>query len=146
MIIKKFVGKTEAEAVEAAKKELGDGVVIMNVKDVQRKGLAALFRAKQTEVTVALEEENDTVVPVRREMPSPAARKEQPSPVKRLSADNSAEADLSHEIVLGTEDRIAIEKKLDSLESLLMSRFQQNEAAREETTVSEKAAEEENRR
>lgn len=145
MIIKKFVGKTEAEAVEAAKKELGDGVVIMNVKDVQRKGLAALFRAKQTEVTVALEEENDTVVPVRREMPSPAARKEQPSPVKRLSADNSAEADLSHEIVLGTEDRIAIEKKLDSLESLLMSRFQQNEAAREETTVSEKAAEEENR-
>ena len=32
-----------------------------------------------------------------------------------------------------------------SLESLLMSRFQQNEAAREETTVSEKAAEEENR-
>ena len=145
MIIKKFVGKTEAEAVEAAKKELGDGVVIMNVKDVQRKGLAALFRAKQTEVTVALEEENDTVVPVRRETPSPAARKEQPRPVKRLSADNSAEADLSHEIVLGTEDRIAIEKKLDSLESLLMSRFQQNEAAREETTVSEKAAEEENR-
>ena len=138
-------GKTEAEAVEAAKKELGDGVVIMNVKDVQRKGLAALFRAKQTEVTVALEEENDTVVPVRRETPSPAARKEQPRPVKRLSADNSAEADLSHEIVLGTEDRIAIEKKLDSLESLLMSRFQQNEAAREETTVSEKAAEEENR-
>ncbi len=145
MIIKKFVGKTEAEAVEAAKKELGDGVVIMNVKDVQRKGLASLFRAKQTEVTVALEEENDTVVPVRRETPSPAARKEQPRPVKRLSADNSAEADLSHEIVLGTEDRIAIEKKLDSLESLLMSRFQQNEAAREETTVSEKAAEEENR-
>ena len=145
MIIKKFQGKTEAEAVEAAKKELGDGVVIMNVKDVQRKGLAALFRAKQTEVTVALEEENDTVVPVRRETPSPAARKEQPRPVKRLSADNSAEADLSHEIVLGTEDRIAIEKKLDSLESLLMSRFQQNEAAREETTVSEKAAEEENR-
>ncbi len=145
MIIKKFVGKTEAEAVEAAKKELGDGVVIMNVKDVQKKGLAALFRAKQTEVTVALEEENDTVVPVRRETPSPAAKKEQPRPVKRLSADNSAEADLSHEIVLGTEDRIAIEKKLDSLESLLMSRFQQNEAAREETTVSEKAAEEENR-
>ncbi len=145
MIIKKFVGKTEAEAVEAAKKELGDGVVIMNVKDVQRKGLAALFRAKQTEVTVALEEENDTVVPVRRETPSPAARKEQPRPVKRLSADNSAEADLSHEIVLGTEDRIAVEKKQDSLESILMSRFQQNEAAREETTVSEKAAEEENR-
>ena len=30
MIIKKFQGKTEAEAVESAKKELGDGIVIMN--------------------------------------------------------------------------------------------------------------------
>ena len=34
MIIKKFQGKTEEEAVLAAKKELGDGIVIMNVKSV----------------------------------------------------------------------------------------------------------------
>ena len=32
MIIKKFTGKTEAEATEAAKKELGNGLVIMNVR------------------------------------------------------------------------------------------------------------------
>ena len=37
MIIKKFVGKTEEEAVEAAKKELGEGIVIMNVRQVKPK-------------------------------------------------------------------------------------------------------------
>ena len=39
MIIKKFTGKTEAEATEAAKKELGNGLVIMNVREVKKKGL-----------------------------------------------------------------------------------------------------------
>lgn len=60
MIIKKFVGKTEAEAADAARKELGEGVVIMNVKDVKRKGFFALFRPRQVEVTVALESENES--------------------------------------------------------------------------------------
>ena len=39
MIIKKFQGKSENEAVETAKKELGNNVVIMNVRSVKRKGL-----------------------------------------------------------------------------------------------------------
>ena len=67
MIIKKFLGKTEEEAVEAAKKELGSGVVIMNVKNVKPKGLKALFRPKMIEVTVALEEESDVKSLPRRE-------------------------------------------------------------------------------
>ena len=67
MIIKKFLGKTEEEAVEAAKKELGSGVVIMNVKTVKPKGMKALFRPKMIEVTVALEEESDVKSLPRRE-------------------------------------------------------------------------------
>lgn len=39
MIIKKYTGKTEAEATEAAKKELGSGLVIMNVREVKKKGI-----------------------------------------------------------------------------------------------------------
>ena len=39
MIIKKFQGKTEAEAVEAAKKELGSNVVVMNVRSVKPNGV-----------------------------------------------------------------------------------------------------------
>lgn len=51
MIIKKFTGKTEAEATEAAKKELGNGLVIMNVREVKKKGLFSFLSPKQIEVT-----------------------------------------------------------------------------------------------
>lgn len=59
MIIKKFQGKTELEATEAARRELGPSVVIMNVKNIKKKGLAGLFMSPQVEVTVALEEETE---------------------------------------------------------------------------------------
>ncbi len=57
MIIKKFQGKTEEEAMEIAKKELGNSVVLMNVKQVKKKGLFSIFKPQMIEVTVALEEE-----------------------------------------------------------------------------------------
>ena len=37
MIIKKYQGKTEEEAMIFAKKELGEGVVLMNVKNMGSK-------------------------------------------------------------------------------------------------------------
>lgn len=104
MIIKKFTGKTEEEAVEAARKELGSGIVIMNVRSVKKKGIAGIFGARQTEVTVALEEEREEPRPVRKETAPVAV------------SDNSRN----------------IEKKLDSLETLLVNRLQQDEAARSE--------------
>ena len=57
MIIKKFQGKTEEEAMELAKKELGNSVVLMNVKQVKKKGLFSILKPQLIEVTVALEEE-----------------------------------------------------------------------------------------
>lgn len=60
MIIKKYQAKTENEALNLAKEELGDGCVTMNVKTVKRKGLMKLFKAPYVEVTVALEENRDT--------------------------------------------------------------------------------------
>ncbi|MBR6238976.1 MAG: flagellar biosynthesis protein FlhF [Lachnospiraceae bacterium] len=59
MVIKKFQGKTEAEATENARKELGSAVVIMNVRNVKKKGIAGIFKSPQVEVTVALEEESE---------------------------------------------------------------------------------------
>lgn len=56
MIIKKFTGKTKEEALESAKKELGEGIVEMNVKTVKPKGLFAIFKTAKVEVTVAKEE------------------------------------------------------------------------------------------
>lgn len=131
MIIKKFVGKTEEDAVEAARKELGSGVVIMNVKFVKRKGLAALFGAKKTEVTVALEEESDTLK---------AARTAQASQTHTTAGDGSraqttagrVETNLARGSGLSAEDTQSIEKKLDSLQQLLVNRFQQSEEERKE--------------
>ncbi len=57
MIIKKFQGKTEEEATLLAKKELGNSVVIMNVRSVKKKGIFAIFKKPMVEVTAALEDE-----------------------------------------------------------------------------------------
>lgn len=62
MIIKKFQAKTENEAVEAAKKELGPEVVVMSVRKVKPKGLFKFLKPQLTEVTVALEEEHEKAV------------------------------------------------------------------------------------
>lgn len=59
MIIKKFQGKTKEEALESAKKELGEGLVEMNVKTVKAKGFLGMFKGTKVEVTVAKEEENE---------------------------------------------------------------------------------------
>ncbi len=56
MIIKKFLAKTEKEAIEMAKEELGAGAVVMNIKKIQPKGISRLFVKGKVEVTAALDE------------------------------------------------------------------------------------------
>ena len=65
MIIKKFQAKTENEAVEAAKKELGSNVVVMNVRNTKKKGLFSFLRAQLVEITVAVEEDSERKEPVK---------------------------------------------------------------------------------
>ena len=43
MTIKKFQGKTQEEATEKARQELGAGAVVMNVKEIKPKGLSDFF-------------------------------------------------------------------------------------------------------
>lgn len=131
MIIKKFVGKTEEEAVEAARKELGSGAVIMNVKLVKRKGLGALFGGKRTEVTAALEEESDTMNKARSTAGfQTQAGTEGQSPAQ--TAPRNQESVLAGNNRLSTQESQAIEKKLDSLQELLVNRFQQSEEERKD--------------
>lgn len=59
MIIKKYQGKTEKEAIEAAKKELGESVVIMNTKPVKKKSLFAFLKPQLIEITAAVEDNPD---------------------------------------------------------------------------------------
>ncbi|MCM1044540.1 MAG: flagellar biosynthesis protein FlhF [Candidatus Gastranaerophilales bacterium] len=125
MIIKKFLGKNEAEAVAAAKKELGEGVVIMNVREVKQKGLTAIFHGKLTEVTAALEEEKEPVKPVKRELPQagtavlPQIQKE-PQPEQAPTVSDLAKAGISL-------DPQKIERKLDNLQNLLESQLKKED-------------------
>lgn len=123
MIIKKFIGKTENDAVDAAKKELGDGVVIMNVKSVKKKGLAGFFGSRQVEVTVALEEENLQTLSRPATMKSTEVRKNDSKTASIIPQDT------------GTEK---IEKKLDSLQILLENQMKRAQEEKKVEKVPEK--------
>ena len=113
MIIKKYTGKTEAEATEAAKKELGSGLVIMNVREVKKKGFFAFLSPKQIEITAALEEEK----PQKPQYGSITRTTDAPAENRNLFVRNSTEN---------------IEKKLDSLQTLLESQLNSRQATGEE--------------
>ena len=125
MIIKKFIGKTEEDAIAAAKKELGDGIVIMNAKDVKKKGIFAVFGGKLKEVTVALEEEN-IQRPVR----------------EKQTRINKAEAQTLSNSIAQKDTNENIEKKLDSLQSLLESQLKKSEEAYQAAGLVDNNAEE----
>lgn len=114
MIIKKFIGKTENEAVESAKKELGNGIVIMNVKNIKKKGFLAIFKRNMVEITVALEEEGERQLPPKKPPRTETTSKPLQEPKKTVEAKRAQET----EQVLKEENAV-IEEKLDSLQMLL---------------------------
>lgn len=119
MIIKKFQAKTEREAVEAAKKELGENVVIMNAKEVKQKGLLSFLKAPLMEVTVALEEESErtpAVFPPQKETSAPIV----PDSIWEKE-ENLREASQKE------DSGKVIEQKLENLQSLLEQRIKMEE-------------------
>ena len=155
MIIKRFQAKTEQEAVENAKKELGPGVVIMNVKNVKKKGLFAMFKKNMVEVTVALEEENErTPMPAK---PAPAKSEgavqgtvqntpqiqQEKAPVPLTALEQLAlvqERELKEQkereetqknLVAAAANTVALGEKLDNLENLLKQQIDSNDASKE---------------
>ena len=61
MTINKFQGKTEEEALEKAKSEMGQGLVIMNVKVVKPKGFFGFLKTPYYEVTAAMEDRDSVI-------------------------------------------------------------------------------------
>lgn len=59
MIIKKFQGSTEEEAILAARDEMGNNAVVMNIRTTKKKGIFRWFQKDIVEVTAALEEKED---------------------------------------------------------------------------------------
>ena len=126
MINKKYQGKTEAEAMENAKKELGDSIVLMNVKTVKPKGLSKLIKKAYVEITVAKEEEREVTVHKENVAVSLSSFN-----TKQTTSGN-AEKEKKSQII--SEERL-LEEKLDSLHSLLEQQIQR----REEVKVSDES-------
>ncbi len=131
MIIKKYQGKTESEAMENAKKELGEGIVLMNVKTVKPKGFSKLIKKSYVEITVAKEEEKELIVRKNTSVQTVSNEKTQADSVT-ISDEGKAKS-------VTKEERI-LEEKLDSLHSLLEQQIQRREDVktadeRKETTT-----------
>ena len=148
MIIKKYQAKTELEAMQTAKMELGPNVVLMNVRQIKKKGIMKFFSSPTVEITVALEE--DTERPAIRSVSTPQSLAKAENKTKEnSSSDNAANKEKSTNVIAVLEDAMkeksrqmaahdqstgnkvttdeeedtkkpdSLEKKLDSLENLL---------------------------
>ncbi len=154
MIIKRFQAKTEQEAVENAKKELGPGVVIMNVKTLKKKGLFAVIKKNMVEVTVALEEENERApIPVKNatvKSETPAAALQNKTPVQPEKApvpltaleqlalvqerelkEKKEKEEAQKNLVAAAANTVALEEKLDNLENLLKQQIDGTDASKD---------------
>lgn len=128
MIIKKFQGKTEEEAIALAKKELGNNVTILNVKSVKKKGLFSFLRKPLIEVNAALEEEQER--PVYR-------------PINKVSSGVGGNSQIIPEPInekemnkkLSGNDKL-IEEKLESLHSLIEQQLVKENETSEESFLS----------
>lgn len=132
MIIKKFLAKTETEAIEMAKQELGNAAIVMNIKKVRPKGLAKLFIHGKVEVTAALDE-----VPVQTEKVSESAV----SDISRPKLSKEPEMNVAKN--MGEED--SLEERLTRLQALLekqMSEKKEEEKSEETIANQEQKTEE----
>lgn len=125
MIIKKYHGKTESDALSLAQKELGDCVVLMNSKEIKQKGLMRLFKSSYFEVTVAKEEE------ISASERSYEKKKEE-----------SPKEDAKEKATFLMEEK-KIEERLSSLEVMLEKQMSKSEKANEESKADAVAKEKE---
>ena len=127
MIIKKYVGKTESEATEEARKELGPNIVVMTVRPAKKTGFFSIFQPQKIEVTVGLEEETERA-------PRSFSPEKERTVTPKVSADDYSQKDTI--IASGgrvtpkpatvsevKDDNSAIEEKLDNLSNLLEKNF-----------------------
>lgn len=125
MIIKKYLAKTETQAIEMAKEDLGSNAVVMNIKKISPKGLAKLFMKGKVEVTAAIDE-NVEYRSAEKNVAKETA--ETPRFIPDIVADDNAEA--------GKTD--SIEEKLNSLQKMLEKQMTEKEDSQSTTEVERK--------
>lgn len=163
MVIKKYIASTQEEAEKLAKDELGENVVIMNVKKTAPKGIYKFFKKASVEITAAVDE-NETVssdasketedkvpdfsklqqaIQEKQDIPpapdSKAAQKE--AKKELLVKNNQILADESEKETSSTvSDKKDIEERLSNLQDLLEKQMQVVKEENEEKEEKENAS------
>ena len=134
MIVKKFQADTETEAILKAKEELGNGAVVLNVKTLKQRGIFRLFKKDVVEVTAALEEK-DFINGINNKKPTFDNKKAANSGFNTGIGNMKSITESKPVINLVADEKIDvngnaanIEKKLDSLHSLLENQITSSSA------------------
>lgn len=149
MTINKYQGKTKEEAIEKAKQELGDGAVVLNVKEIKPKGMLKMFKNSVYEVTVAMEEKERFVspVPAKTQMESISLAADEkiviPQPDNKTNVEERAV--IKQKVVeqnletrsLNTSE--GLEKRLENLSNILEKQLKTEESRKEEKIESQPA-------
>ena len=127
MIIKKYVGRTESEATEEARKELGPNIVVMTVRPAKKTGFFSIFQPQKIEVTVGLEEETEraprSFSPEKERTVTPKVSLDDYSQKDTIIASGGRVAPKQTPVSEVKDDNSAIEEKLDNLSNLLEKNF-----------------------
>ncbi len=157
MIIKKFVGKNEEEATKLAKADLGENLVIMNVRKVKAKPPFAFLKSKRVEITAAIEEDDPSMEQIRRIARAQVSAQEKAK--KNAGADPATGKNVNVAATDSTPSKTApgmvsinarsddnsksIEEKLDNLQNILEKKLGPSEEVKNDAAVPETAKSEE---
>lgn len=125
MLIKKFQGASEQEALQLAKQELGKDVIITHIKSIKPKGIYRLFKKPVVEITAAVDEER-------------IYEKKNFQQLAEELKKNPYEFRTNKE----EEKPSAIEQKLDSLQNMLEKQLREQQSTSVEKEKDVPAAEE----
>ena len=139
MIVKKYTGETETEAVMKAKDDLGSGAVVLNVKTMKQRGFARLFKKDYVEITAALEEK-EFANTVNSKKPTFSAAASIATPVNPVSKiDIKADDSIPVSNVPTTPKKAAvIEEKLDDIHKMIRTKMDKEEKVSAEEDKTQK--------
>ena len=154
MIIKKFISKTEEDALALAQKDLGTDVTIIHSRYVKPKGLFSFLKKMQVEITVAKEEEMDRPEALARDtlqkvnqarQKGEEAAADKPKTDTEPAKEEPKKAD-TPEKNAGTIAEEVLEEKLESIQNLLEQKLKgQAEAEKEKKEQKEEEQKQEDR-
>ncbi len=119
MIVKKYTGSNETEAVMKAKDDLGSNAVVLNVKMMKHRGFARIFKKDYVEITAALEEK-EFAQTVNSKKPSFEA-------VANDALVNASKHESKSSEKLASRKTEVIEEKLDSIHNMIRNQMKEEE-------------------